>query len=222
MTSCKCGKNENRYWARQCCLDECKSCPIKTIIPLPNLDSEVILRYHQFMLTSSEYVSQKSKTMKVANRTERVEVVNNVVVVYNEFIAKKHVYLKHRFQIANDKFEWKKILYTIPEFGVIYHMDYSENLSGSPKFEPQDAHFSKKQFTLHCTVSHGIEHNNYIYHISNDLLHDYLFTSAVIRDLVESNLDSSTVSNLIIVPRSTSVVIYFLSTEVSLCHMRKQ
>ena len=29
------------------------------------------------------------------------------------------------------------------------------------------------------------------YHISNDLLHDYLFTSAVIHDLVESNLDSS-------------------------------
>ena len=106
------------------------------------------------MLTSSEYVSQKSKTIKVANRTERVEVVNNVVVVYNEFIAKKHVYLKHRFQIANDKFEWKKIIYTIPESGVIHHMDYSE---------PQDAHFSKKQFTLHCTVSHGIEHNNISY-----------------------------------------------------------
>ena len=43
MTSCKCGKNKNGYWARQCCLDECKSCHIKTIIPLPNLDSEVIL-----------------------------------------------------------------------------------------------------------------------------------------------------------------------------------
>ena len=34
-------------------------------------------------------------------------------------------------------------------------MDYSENVSCSPKFEPQDAHFSGKQTSLHCTVIHA-------------------------------------------------------------------
>ena len=39
-------------------------------------------------------------------------------------------------------------------------MDFSENVSGSPKYEPRDTYFSKKQFSLHCTVAHHPESKN--------------------------------------------------------------
>ena len=62
-------------------------------------------------------------------------------------------------------------------------MDYSENISGTPKFEPQDAHFAEKQLTLHCTVSYG-EEKEYLYHLSNDLTHDAHHTSAVVEHML--------------------------------------
>ena len=50
--------------------------------------------------------------------------------------------------------EWKQILSTVNEYGSILHMDYSENASGTPREECQDAHFAKRQYSLDCTVLH--------------------------------------------------------------------
>ena len=64
-------------------------------------------------------------------------------------------------------------------------MDFSENVNGTPKFEVQDAHFSKRQFSLHCTVNlTGVEKRTYFYHLSNDTGHDAQFTFAVVDDLL--------------------------------------
>ena len=66
-------------------------------------------------------------------------------------------------------------------------MDYSENISNSPKYEPQDAHFSSKQISLHCTVVHPVDANvSYAYHLSDDKCHDSAFTSNAIDDLLET------------------------------------
>ena len=68
-------------------------------------------------------------------------------------------------------------------------MDFSENLSGTPEFEPQSAHFSKRKLSLHCTVKHDFHieteksSNCYYYHLFGDLTHDAVFTSPVFRDL---------------------------------------
>ena len=90
--------------------------------------------------------------------------------------------MKHRFQIENDRHHWKNIL-TMND-GVILHMDYSENVSGSPKKEPQDAHFNKKQFSLHCTVGHEPDKNVFFYHLANERNHDHNFTDKVVNSLV--------------------------------------
>ena len=64
--------------------------------------------------------------------------------------------------------------WTTGELGKIYLMDYSENLTGVPKYDPQAAHFNKSQYSLHCTVC--IETSNekpdytYFNHFSNDNL----------------------------------------------------
>ena len=51
-------------------------------------------------------------------------------------------------------------------------MDYSENVSCTPKYEPQDAHFSGNQTTLHCTVLNAPDKPDeqciYVYHLSDD------------------------------------------------------
>jgi len=58
-------------------------------------------------------------------------------------------------------------------------MDYSENLHH--KYEAQSAHFSERQFSLHCKVMHTPEEKNkHIYHLSDDTLHDSYFSIAVI------------------------------------------
>ena len=102
--------------------------------------------------------------MKTSKRTIREEEKKDVFTAYDELKQRATVYLKHRFQIENDRLHWKNILAKTQ--GVIFHMDYSENVSGSPKYKPQDPHFSKTQFSLHCTVAHlEDEKNEYLYHI---------------------------------------------------------
>ena len=56
-------------------------------------------------------------------------------------------------------------------------MDYSENISVTPKEEPQDAHFSRKQTSLDCKPD---DTHHYCYHMSDNLTHDKIFTLYVI------------------------------------------
>ena len=63
-------------------------------------------------------------------------------------------------------------------------MDFSENVSGSVKYEPQDAHFSKKQFSLLCTVAHHPESNTYLYHLSDNRKHNHSYTKTVVASLI--------------------------------------
>ena len=53
------------------------------------------------------------------------------------------------------------------------------------KFESQSSHFSKKQFSLHCTVKHLPDSHKYIYHLSNVMTHNYVFTSTVLKYLID-------------------------------------
>ena len=53
-----------------------------------------------------------------------------------------------------------------------------------PKFEAQDAHFSGKQYTLHCSI---VEPNDpkYVYHLCDDTTHDPSFVHLVLEDIFE-------------------------------------
>ena len=68
--------------------------------------------------------------------------------------------------------------------GRYIELDFSENLAFKPKFEVQDAHFSGKQFTLHCSiVTPGPV--KYVYHLSDDTNHDPTFVHAVVKDIFD-------------------------------------
>ena len=55
----------------------------------------------------------------------------------------------HRYQVCNDSYHWPQILNTVGDLRPIYHMDYSENITQSFKYEPHESHSNKKQY---CTV----------------------------------------------------------------------
>ena len=63
--------------------------------------------------------------------------------------------------------------------------DFSENLARKPKFEVQEAHFSGKQYTLHCGMVEPRE-TKYVYHLCDDTTHDETFVHFVVANIFES------------------------------------
>ena len=83
------------------------------------------------------------------------------------------LYLLHRFECKNNIFLWPQILNASP--GFVFHLDFSENISATPKFEPQDAHFGSKQTSLHCAVIHS-PYNTCVQYVYQD----FTFTEVVV------------------------------------------
>ena len=67
--------------------------------------------------------------------------------------------------------------------GKFIELDFTQNLSFRPKDEVQSAHFSGKQFTLHCAIVEPNK-NRYHYHFSNDTKHDAIFVDQVLRNMI--------------------------------------
>ena len=84
-------------------------------------------------------MSKKTK-MKESKQTVRETEQKDVETVQDELLKESQKYLKHRFQIENDKHHRENVLNQ--NQGTISLMDFSKNVSGSPKYVPQDAHFS--------------------------------------------------------------------------------
>ena len=191
MNSCGCQKAENGYWKLDCCLGKCQDCRSKENILIPNVDSGTKISYYKFEVTKTSYLSKKTNTIKECKRTERVNVSQDVKALLQDIYKLKEKYLLHRYQVENDRMEWRKIIETNHQFGPLFHLDYSENVSGTPKFEPQDAHFSKRQFSLHCTVVHfGDKEHHFLYHLSDDLTHGWCYTEKVVEDIIKMYPDA--------------------------------
>ena len=75
-------------------------------------------------------------------------------------------------------------------YGPIFHLDYSENITTTLKFEPQQAHFSKQQISLHCAVMYTCSGNKYFYHLSDIMKYDSFFSNTVVKDLLNSIEDT--------------------------------
>ena len=172
------------YFSQQCCLGTCQLCKNLPLPTVPNNNDSI--SFYQFEVVKEMRISKKTKQLKEFTRTERVshaDTVNNVLL---QILALKKKYLYHQYQIRNDKINWKTVLSTVDQ-GDIFWCDYSENLQGTPKFEPQDSHFSKKQYSLHCTVDYDREGTQYHYHLSDDRNHDSIFTSEVLFHLISTH-----------------------------------
>ena len=67
-----------------------------------------------------------------------------------KLLAKSGSYLQYRSHVDNiaEVFPMIRERFT----GEYIELDFSENLTLKPKFEVQDAHFSGKQYSLHCST----------------------------------------------------------------------
>ena len=105
---------------------------------------------------------------------QRLQHNSPVTEIFKKLCNSKNTYLCHRWQIEHDKVKWENILQLPDTTGPIFHVDFSENISGTPKYEVQSAHFNKSQYSLHVTVAHESIENKYFYHFS-DMTQDFAF-----------------------------------------------
>ena len=99
----------------------------------------------------------------------------------------KAAYLEHRKVVDADSKYWPIYSNSITHFKYILHFDFSMNISLVPKHEVQSAHFSGKQYSLHCaTLLNNLSGEfKYIFHLSDDTTHDWSFVDYVMRDILK-------------------------------------
>ena len=95
-------------------------------------------------------------------------------------------YLQQRYHVSVDRVYWAKYLAETDKH--VVWLDYSMNISLTPKLEVQSSHYSGKQHTLHDTLIHypGTEDTyKYIYHLSDDTNHDSVMSCTIISDIIK-------------------------------------
>ena len=146
------------------------------------MDANLVL-YSQFEQTETPYLEKNdSKTVeKTSKKTEKVHHTTTFKEVTEKSMSIKWKYLSHRYQVSNDTYHWPQILSTTNELGPVFHIDYSENVTQAFKYEPQSSHFNKKQYSLHCMVKHEGDKNHYLYHLSDEINHNFALKLNVIK-----------------------------------------
>ena len=193
MHDSTCAKTVNGYYSWSCVTGNCKKC--KNVKPVnfkchASADETTL---SQFEITK-EVFKKKDENGKIeektASKTMRVTIKTLYADVYSKLVQNKLLYLKHYYQVYNDRYHWKFIL-DFKDHGEIFHYDFSENIVQMFKAEPQSSHFNKNQFSLHCAVRHGVDDNvTYEYHLSDDRKHDSAIVSLVTECLLDQEIPS--------------------------------
>ena len=156
------------------------------IYPEPNDEKEI--NYYIFGPKTESYFKNGKEIQYT--RTARID-EKEVLVIAQKLISIKDSDLKHRSHVDNIN----KVFPIVKESfqGTYIELDFSENIAIKPKFEVQEAHFSGKQYTLHCSiVEPGM--NKYIYHLCDDTKYDPVFVNEVLEDIfTKRNIKNETV-----------------------------
>ena len=195
----QCPKSVNGYFKWSCSTRSCRNCKNTKPAKLACMSSNELVTVEQFETIERQYLKINKKTNEVEQKTskltDKVETQMSYSALYKKLTSMRKSYTTHKYQIYNDMYHWPRIMSTVNEYGEIRHCDYSENMSQMFKHEPQSAHFNKRAYSLHCTVEHTktkpgsteASPNRYIYHLSDDMKHDYAFTSACVNHHLETN-----------------------------------
>ena len=175
-----CPYGDNGYYQPECLMSTCKNCNLKPMFNINDFIIPEIVTFHQFLNSEYSYMS-KSGVLKTGKCVIKEKVTETLEELRYNLDKQGQSYLHHRYEIKNDHYLWPQILENT-QLGYVFQMDYSENISCTPKFEPQDAHFSGKQVSLHCTVVHSpdVLKSQYAYHLSDIKRHDSAFTEKFI------------------------------------------
>ena len=140
------------------------------------------MKFLFFVFEKKEETYFKNGIEESYKRLARIDKKMEVKEVAKTLIEQGGSYLRHRSHVANIKNTLPLIRESFN--GKYIEMDFSENLAMKPKFEVQDAHFSGKQYSLHCSiVEPGTQ--KYFYHLSDDTTHDLEFVHEIFVDLFD-------------------------------------
>ena len=138
------------------------------------------MHYYVFE-TKVESFTKNSKSTEYS-RTTRVDEKGNICDIVKKLLGKGENYLRHRSHVDNISEVFPLIREAFTE--KYTELGFSENLALKPKFEVQDAHFSRKQYSLHCAIVKPGE-NKYVYHLSGDTNHDPVFVHEVLENIFQ-------------------------------------
>ena len=146
----------------------------------PEIECDNIFNFHRYEQVLETY-TKKDGTPAEYKRITRVDYVEPVKDICKRVLECGNAYLKHRTYVDNcaTTFPLMKEAYD----GMYIELDFSQNLALRPKDEVQSAHFSGKQFTLHCSIVDPVGYR-YHFHLSDDTTHDPVFVDQVLRELI--------------------------------------
>ena len=120
--------------------------------------SNGLVSVDQFEAVVREYKKLNNETGQTEEKTTKFMEQVSTQVIYKDLNKKlcnlQKSYCSHKFLVYDNIYHWPRILATVPEYGPILQMDFSKNLSQMHKYEPQSAHFNKRNYPLHCAVEH--------------------------------------------------------------------
>ena len=144
------------------------------------IETTKTLKYSYFATRKETYLRNGKEIVYTRTaRQDKTDVVSNIMKL---LLETGPVYLKHRSHVDNISSVFPIIKETFA--GRYIELDFSENIAITPKSEVQDAHFSGKQYSLHCSIVIPGE-NKYVYHLSDDTRHDATFVHEVLVDIFE-------------------------------------
>ena len=111
-----------------------------------------------------------------------MDMMHPVCEIVKELIDAKNNYLVHRSHVDNIAIVFPVIKEAFE--GKCIELDFSKYLAMKPKHEVQSAHFSSKQYALHCTiVLTQSSERKYHYQFSDDTTHDPSYVTMVLEDI---------------------------------------
>ena len=140
-------------------------------------------KFYQYRVVKKRVVESytgkegKPVAYKRTARIDDTEPVRHLVSLIKD-VSKK--YKKHRNYVENcsNVSPLMKDAYS----GKYIELDFSQNLAIRPKLKVQSAHFSNKQYILHCAIAKPFD-KQYHYHLSDDIKHS-IFVDHDLRDLI--------------------------------------
>ena len=142
--------------------------------------------YYQFEKVPEVYFDKEGKK-KVYHRTTHQDHTSSLLDVYKLLQQEAKPYLTHRFNALCNKVYWERYLQETTDY--VIWLDFSMNINLVPKKETQSAHYSGKQQTLHDLLIRkpGSDVYTYVYHLSDDTIHDSVFTKKVLSDVIQKH-----------------------------------
>ena len=141
---------------------------------------EKLCKFYLYQRVTESFIGKEGKPVQ-HTRTTRVDDYKLVSQLVKGISEASDKYLEHRTYVDNcanvlplmrDGYQGKYI-----------ELDFSQHLALRPKHEVLSAHFSGKQFTLHCVIVEPFQ-TRYHYHLSDDTKHDGIFVDQVLRDII--------------------------------------